>query len=174
MFVVIRNILKPTVIPLPFRCIFTKSSIKAVKGKVKNKEERLRELEMNQKRKSFDALMSALGNRNVLSVDEWKAFLSRAKINRVPCSDQDIFTAIKTLDKSKDPLENAENYIKALNMERNVIVNCLFIDLYAAKSAQSGLSESEEQKLIELYAFLSLNFSGFDLNRSIFISGAMN
>lgn len=118
--------------------------------KVPNQEERLRQIEQKRKKSVFDALISALGNQKCLSVSEWKLFCKDAQLKRIPCTNIDIFTAIKMLDKSKDPICNAENFIKAFDIEQNVVVNCLFIDLLTAKAAYSSLDKSEEEELLKL------------------------
>lgn len=118
--------------------------------KIQNKEERLKELEEKRKKQVFDALILALGNRSSLSENEWKMFESDARKQMFSCSSQNIFDAIKKLDQSKNPLEIAESYVKAMNMERNVVVDCHFIELLTSKCAQSRLSEEEEQELLQM------------------------
>lgn len=107
---------------------------------------------IKQKEKDLvDTLASTLGNRTSLSVDEWKEFRSKAKIQRLSHRDNDILSAIQSLDhNTQDPLKITKSFIEAFNIDRNIVVDRIFIDLYAAKAAREKLTQSEEEELIKL------------------------
>lgn len=142
MFSLFKRRLAPIVIPRSIRHY--------QKVKPLNKEERLKLLEDRRAKELFGALVLALNKRTRLSVDEWKEFRLKAKMQRISHSDNQILTAIKSLDFTQNPLKIAESFIEAFDIERNVIVNRTFIDLYAAKAARKKLTQTEEDELIEM------------------------
>lgn len=71
-------------------------------------------------------------------------------MQKIIYKDTDILTAFKSLESSKDPLGMAASLIQACEIDRNVVVNCAYIDLYVAKAAERKLADSEEKQLIKM------------------------
>lgn len=115
-----------------------------------NKEERLKQLQDRREKDLFNALVSALNKRSSLSADEWNEFRLNARKQRLFTGDQHIFTAIKSLDISQNPVKIAKSFVAAFNIDENVIVKRTFIDLYSAKAATKRLTEKEEDELIKM------------------------
>lgn len=95
------------------------------------------------------ALTTELKNRKRLTLDEWKKFRSKAKTLKIISNDKDILTAIKSLDNSRDPIQIAESFFQAFDIDR-VTVNSTFIDLYVAKTFDGKLTQIEEEYLIKM------------------------
>lgn len=137
-----KNLFRPNVVPRSIRHYQKVKPISKVEQNQLNRTNRRKEL--------CDALETVLGTRKCLTFDEWREFRSSARVQKIISNDKDILTAIKTLDNSKDPLEIAESFVQAFDIERDVTVNGTFIDLYAAKAAEGKLTQTEEEDLIKM------------------------
>lgn len=142
MFTSFKNLFTPNVVPRSIRYYQKVKPINKVEYNQPNRTNRRHEL--------CDALKTVLGTRKCLTVDEWKEFRSKAKIQKIISNDKDILTAIKSLDNSNDPLQIAESFVQAFDIDRDVTVNSTFIDLYAAKAAEGKLTQIEENDLIKM------------------------
>lgn len=104
----------------------------------------------NRQKEFCDALETVLGTRKRLTADEWIAFRSKAETQKIISNDKDILAAIKSLDNSKDPIEIAQSFVQAFDIDRDVTVNSIFIDLYTAKAFKGKLTQTDEEYLIKM------------------------
>lgn len=129
----------------------------------KNKEERLAAVDAERVKKIQNSLTSLLQRRQFLSVAEWKKlhtellkqdvfFKNSNYLNRK------IFDVILNLRPPNDSMKNAKTLIEAFALEDDVGLKRTLIQLYSKKASEQGLTDEEEQKLIELFVdFLSIS-----------------
>lgn len=142
MFPSLKRLLTQNVLPRTIRCY---QKVKPI-----NKLERHQLNRKNQQNELCDALETVLGTRKCLTIDEWKEFRTKLKIQTIVWNEKEILTAIKSLDNSKDSLEIANSFVQAFDIDRNITVNGIFIDLYVAKAFKGKLTRTEEKDLIKM------------------------
>lgn len=105
---------------------------------------------------AYEILTKTLKNRNTLSAFEWKEFVTNISSNGLVQSHREegrnhlIFTIIKKLRPPNDSMENAKNFITALNLKEDLGVNRNLVELYSKKSSEFGLTDDEEKKVLEM------------------------
>lgn len=138
-----KKLLTPNVVPQSIRYYYQK--VKPV-----NKLRHNQVCKTNRQKEFCDALETVLGTRKRLTTDEWIAFRAKAETQKIISNDKDILAAIKTFDNSKDPIEIAESFVQAFDIDRDVMVNSTFIDLYTDKAFKGKLTQFDEENLIKM------------------------
>lgn len=129
----------------------------------KNKEERHAAVEAERVKKIRNSLTSLLQRRPFLSVAEWKKLHTDLVAQDVVFKSSNylkskIFSVILNLRPPNDSMKNAKTLIEAFELEDDLPLKRTLIQLYSKKSSEQGLTDEEEQKLIELFVdFFSIS-----------------
>lgn len=104
----------------------------------------------------YETLTKTLKHRNALSASEWKEFVINLNSNdlvryhREEERNKIIFTIIKMLRPPNDSMENAKNFITAMNLKEDLGVNRNLVELYSKKSSEAGLTDDEQTKVLKM------------------------
>lgn len=133
--------------------------IRSAKFGPKNKEERYAAVDAERVKKIRNSLIALLQSRPFLSVAEWKKLHTELVKQDVHFKSPNylknkIFGVILNLRLPNDSMENAKTLIEAFGLEDDLVLKRTLIQLYSKKASEQGLTDEEEQKLIELFVDL--------------------
>lgn len=111
-----------------------------------NKEERLAANEAKKRSEAYNRLLTAFGNHTVLTPDQWRDFQQK------PSTSSLLYTldTLKMLKPPKDALETAKNFLTAFSIESNMVIDKHFLELYAKRYSEKGLTKEDENEVLKM------------------------
>lgn len=111
-----------------------------------NQEERLAAQDAKIRSAAYDKLLTAIGERTVLTPEQWREYYNKANSREVLF----MLDIIKMLKPPKDSLEIAKNYLKAFDIESNMVIDKHLLELYAKRYREKHLTEDDEIEVLKM------------------------
>lgn len=133
------------------RSVTTYNDAGPIKNRPPNKEERLAANEAKKRQDAFNRLMAAFQNQTSLPPEQWTKNYGQKPSSSGILYLLDIFKMLKPPINS---LETAKNFLKAYNIERHIVIDGIFLELYAKQYKEGGLTKTEEKEVLEMFVTL--------------------